>query len=132
MEESVVTLERGSEVREREELVEASELRARVADLAVSVHRCHRPIFRRLLLVRRRLRLAGLRCCCGGRVLRRRRCTRRRRWAEGGGAGDDVEDPSDLCLRSSFLVILCELKNRGEEQDDSNDVVSVFFDFLRL
>lgn len=91
------TLERCSEMWEREKLVETLQFRARLTYLSVSVSR--RRCFFRRLLCRRRLRFAGLRG-----VLRRSRRTEAR------GAGDDVQKSSHVSHCSFLIEILCARK----------------------
>lgn len=106
-------MERGSEVGEREEVVEGSELGARVAHLSLFLH-CHVLVSRcalsfaagggflggpggaLILRTRRIFTSVGLRTVLG----RRRRAKARR-------ACHDVQEPSDVRHRALFIVVLC-------------------------
>lgn len=119
--ERVCTLKRRSEVREREEVVEAPELGAGMADFFISVHggvprRVRRrsgwlsgglrglPRFLDALVRRVRTILPNLRL---GRVLARRRRAKTRR------AGDDVQEPPHVRHRALFIVALFDESERA-------------------
>lgn len=109
----VVTLERWSEVREREEVVEGSELRAGMLHLFLSVF-----ISVSISIHRRggggggfRLGGGGARIFISGAIL-----VPRRPRAEARRAGHDVQQPSDVSHCPRLIVFLCKCKCKSNHR----------------